>query len=228
MSLQPLHRDLPPREDFVTLAVVPIDGVTGAIVRSGVSARVKDLPVRPLANASGMLVFLNLPPPEELPGAPDHYEVEVDATGAGFFGPETFPYKPPAPTDLRPERERKRRLEVLLAPRPDFRFPAGATLVRGVVVRGSAPVGGALIACRPPGTAADFEARSAGNGAFALAVRLPPPPDFDTGTPVEVKLRLSEGGDVRVLTGKLTRGRSHSFEEPIDLVGLGEPGFFTI
>lgn len=208
-----------PRLDRVTLAVVPIDPVGGGVVRAGVRAKVNGLPDRPLVSGSGMLVFINLPDQPQ-------YEVEVDASGAGFFGPRTLTYQPPDPAD--PDQERRRRLEVLLEPRPDYPFPAGTTLVRGAVLRGAAPVEGASIECRPPGSLADFTARSGAAGSFALALRLPPSGDFDSRKPVPVRIRIGEGADLRELARSVVRGRSHSFLEPIDLAGANEPGFFTI
>lgn len=214
------------REDVVAFAIIPIDGVTGAVVRSGVTARVRGLPDRAVLNQSGMLVFINLPDPP--------YEIEVDATGAGFFGPTTIVHPPPpppvGPPDLHPER--RRRVEVLLEPRPDYPFPGATTLIRGVLVRGPAPEEGAEIAATPEGDSGTFEAHSTGNGAFALALRLPPPTDFDSGREVDVEIRLTSGpvlpGLTRILNRKLTAGHSHSFREPIDLAGDNEPGFFAI
>ncbi|MGZ8284023.1 MAG: hypothetical protein ACXW27_00440 [Allosphingosinicella sp.] len=220
-----VYFDSPPlREDVVSFAIIPIDGVTGAVVRSGVAARVDGLPDRAVVNGSGMLVFLNLPDPP--------YQIEVDAREAGFFGPTTIvhpPDPPPVgPPDLHPER--RRRVEVLLEPRPDYPFPPATTLVRGVVVRGTAPEDGAEIAATPQGDSGEFKAHSTGRGAFALALRLPPPADFDTGREVDVEIKLTSGPTLpkltRTLTRKLTSGRSHSFRDPIDLDDDNEPGFF--
>lgn len=213
-----IYFDNQPIVDEVTLAVIPVSRVTGAVVRAGVAAKVKGLPDRPVTNASGMLVFLNLPV------SVDPYEIELDAAKAGFFSPPAIAYTPPAAND--PDREAKRRLEVLLAPLPDHPFPSDSTVIRGVVVRGSSPVAGADIACKPPGGGADFIGRSAARGAFACGLRLPPPADFDTRKPVKVQVTLSEGADQRQLIVDVTGGRSHSFEEPVDLAGINEPGLF--
>lgn len=210
--------DTPTRVDRVTLAVLPIDGFTGALVTRGVQARVLGLSDRPIVNGSGMLVFINLPDPP----APPAYRVEVDAREGGFFGPELLPFTPPPAGD--PDEEAKRRLPLLLKPKPDYVYPSGTTLVRGVVVRANEPVAGAVISSRPPSSAARFEALSDDRGAFALALR--PHPDADLSS---LDIRFEQGGDVRTLAGKaLTRGRSHSFLEPIDLSGTNDPKFFTI
>jgi hypothetical protein len=214
------------REDEVSFAVIPIDGVTGAVVSSGVAARVKGLPDRPVLNRSGMLVFINLPAPP--------YEIEVDAADAGFFDPATIVHPPPPPPVGPPDQdpERSRRVKVLLDPRPDYPFPAASTLVRGVVARGTAAEAAAAIAVTPAGESGEFTGRSTAKGAFAVAVRLPPPADFDSHREVEVKIRLTSGPTLpnltRTLTRRLTSGRSHSFREPIDLAGDNEPTFFAI
>jgi hypothetical protein len=220
MSVRPaIYFDTLPRVDQVTLAVVPIDGVTGAIVRGGVKAKIKGLPDRPIVNGSGMLVFINLPAPP----VPPAYEVEIDASEAGFVGPETLSFEPPAAND--PDIETKRRLPLLLKPRSDYPFPTGITLVRGVVVRGADPVAGALISAQPPLSSDPFEALSGARGAFALALR----PHPEGPDPLQLAIRFEEGADVRILPGKvIAPGRSHSFRKPIDLTGNNDPDFFTI
>jgi hypothetical protein len=218
-----IYFDTPPlRVDVVGFAVIPVDGITGAIVRSGVTAKIKGLLDRPVLNQSGMLVFINLPDPP--------YEIEIDATEAGFFGPVTLIHPPPGPPE--PDPQRARQVRVLLEPRPDYPFAPATTLVRGVVVRGLAPEEGAEISGTPTGSIGDFTAHSTEKGAFALALRLPPPADFNAAKEVEVKIELTSGPKppklVRTLTCKLVRARSHSFEEPIDLTGTNEPKFFPI
>lgn len=222
MTRPQIYFDTPPsREDVVAFAIIPVDGVTGAVVRSGVTAKIKGLPNRAVLNRSGMLVFINLPDPP--------YEIEVDATGAGFFGPTTIVHPPAGPPDPNPER--RRRVEVVLEPRPDYPFPSATTLIRGVVVRGSAAEEGAEVAATPHGDSGEFKARSTGNGAFAVALRLPPPSDFDTHRQVDVEIRVTGRPTLppktRTLIRKLTGGRSHSFLEPIDLNGNNEPDFFA-
>lgn len=216
-----IYFDSPPlREDVVSFAVIPVDGVTGAIVRSGVTAKVKGLPARPVLNQSGMLVFINLPDPP--------YEIEIDATEAGFFGPSTIVHPPFGPPD--PDPERARRVRAMLEPRPDYPFPPATTLVRGVVVRGAVAEDGAEITCTPTGSFGDFTAHSTERGAFALAVRLPPSADFNTAKEVEVKIEFTSGPKLpkltRTLTRKLVRARTHSFRQPVDLAGTNEPEFF--
>ena len=220
MSARPaMHLDLPACVDQVTLAVLPIDSVSGAIVRRGVKAKVRGLADRAIVNGSGMLVFINLPAPP----VPPRYEVEIDPRGAGFFGPVVLAFEPPAPND--PDAEAKRRLPLLLKPRPDYPFPSGATVVRGVVMRGGDRVAGAAVSAQPPLSSAPFDTLSDASGAFALPLRPhPAAPD-----PLLVAIRLEEGADVRVLPGKAIKpGRSHSFRAPIDLSGSNNPDFFTI
>jgi hypothetical protein len=209
--------DTPPRIDRVTLAVGPVDAVTGTLIRGGVSARITGLMDRPIVNASGMLVFINLP---DLP----QYDVEVDGRRAGFPFVERFAFTPPAAGNTDPAARRR---DVLLAPGPDYPFAPGTTLVRGVVTRGSSPVASASISAAPEAGGASFATRSIANGAFALALRLPPFGTHETEAPVPFTISLSEGGDARGFVRSLANGRSHSFLEPIDLTGSNDPGFFA-
>jgi hypothetical protein len=211
----PIILDLPARIDRVTFALAPTDGVTGAVVRSGVSASVKGLPNRPIRNSSGLLVFVNLP---DRPS----YEIELDAREAGYFGPDSFVWEPPSGEPS----PRQRQVDRLLQPRPDFPFRDSTTLVRGVVVRGGAAVADARIWARPAPDSGPFETRSTERGAFALALRLPPLEPFEDELPVDVEIHVEQGPDGRRLTRRLTNGRSHSFEAPIDLTGTNQPAFF--
>jgi hypothetical protein len=209
--------DLPARIDRVTLAVGAVDAVTGRLIRDGVKARIDGLKDQPIVNASGMLVFINLP---EQP----RYEVEVDGRRAGFPFVERFTFTPPAADDKDPV---PRRRDVLLAPGPDYAFAPGTTLVRGVVTRSSAPVADASVSATAAGSGTAFATRSIANGAFALALRLPPPGTDEAEAAVSVTITVSEGADTRTFVRSLGNGRSHSFLEPIDLIGSNEPGFFA-
>lgn len=210
--------DPPPRTDRVTLAIAAVDSVTGMPIRGGVGARIAGLMDRPIVNASGMLVFVNLP---DRP----LYDVEVDGRRAGFPFVERFAFTPPAADDQNPAARRR---DVLLTPGPDYPFAPGTTLVRGIVVRGGAPVAGAAITATPTAGGAAFATRSVANGAFALALRLPPSGPHAAQTPVPVAIAVSEGGDSRTLVRELENGRSHSFSEPIDLAGGNDPGPFFV
>lgn len=209
--------DTPPRIDRVTLAVGAVDAVTGTLIRDGVGARITGLTDKPIVNASGLLVFINLP-------AQPHYDVEVDGRRAGFPFVEHFAFTPPAAGDKDPAARRR---DVLLAPGPFYPFAPGTTLVRGVVTRGSTPVAGASISAAPAAGGASFAIRSIANGAFALALRLPPFGTHEAEAPVPVEIAVSEGGDTRKFVRPLANGRSHSFLEPIDLAGTNDPGFFA-
>lgn len=209
--------DTPPRIDRVTLAVGAVDAVTGTLIRDAVSARVIGLIDQPIVNASGMLVFINLP------GQP-RYEVEVDGRRAGFPFVERFVFTPPATGNRDPAARRR---DVLMAPGPDYRFAPGTTLLRGVVTRGSAPVGGASISATPAAGGAAFATHSIANGAFALALRLPPVGVHEAEAPVPVTIIVREGADTRTFVRPVANGRGHSFLEPIDLTGTNEPDFFA-
>ncbi|HMJ94108.1 MAG TPA: hypothetical protein VK472_08420 [Allosphingosinicella sp.] len=209
--------DSPPRIDRVTLAVGAVDAVTGRLIRDGVGARITGLMDQPIVNASGMLVFINLADQPQ-------YDVEVDGRRAGFPFVERFTFTPPAAGNNDPAGRRR---DLLLTPGPDYPFAPGTTLVRGVVVRGSAPVAEASISAAPTVGGAGFTTRSIANGAFALALQLPPFGTHEKEAPVPVKIALGEGVDSRSLVRELANGRSHSFLEPIDLTGSNEPGFFA-
>lgn len=86
-----------PRIDRVTLAIGAVDAVTGRLVRDGVSARITGLMDRPIVNASGILVFINLPNQPQ-------YDVEVDGRRAGFPFVERFAFTPQRrATRIRPQ-----------------------------------------------------------------------------------------------------------------------------
>jgi hypothetical protein len=208
--------DSNPRIDRITLAIGAVDSVSGQLIRDGVSARITGLMDRPIVNASGMLVFINLPDQPQ-------YDVEVDGRRAGFPFVERFAFTPPAAGDKDPAARRR---DVLLAPGPDYPFAPGTTLVRGVVTRGSAPVAQASISAVPAAGGAVFATRSIANGAFALALRLPPFGTHEMEAPVPVTMNVSEGGDTRSFGRAVINGRGHSFLEPIDLTGSNDPGFF--
>jgi hypothetical protein len=209
--------DDPPRIDRVTLAIGAVDAVTGTLIRNGVGARIVGLMDEPIINASGMLVFINLPDQAQ-------YDVEVDGRPAGFPFVERFAFTPPAAGNTNPAGRRR---DVLLAPGPDYPFAPGTTLVRGVVTRGSAPIAGASISAAPAAGGASFTTRSTANGAFALPLRLPPIGTHEAEAPVPVAIDVSEGGDARSFVRSLANGRGHSFLEPIDLTGSNDPGLFA-
>lgn len=200
----------------MTLAIGAVDAVTGLTIRDRVTARIAGLKDQPIVNASGMLVF-------NLPDQP-HYDVEVDGRPAGFPFVDRFVFTPPASGSKDPAARRR---DVLLAPGPDYPFAPGTTLIRGVVTRGAAPVADASISATLATGGASFATRSIANGAFALAVRLPPPARQAADAPAPVTIRVSEGGDARCFVHPLAEGRCHSFLEPIDLAGANEPGFFA-
>ena len=209
--------DAPPRIDRVTLAIGAVDAVTGMLIRDGVGARITGLMDRPILNASGMLVFINL-------ADQPTYDVEVDGRRAGFPFVERFVFTPPAAGNKDPAARRR---DVLLSPGPDYPFAPGTTLVRGVVTRGAAPVAGASISAAPAAGGASFATRSIANGAFAPALRLPPAGTHEAEAPVPFTIAVSEGGVTRSFVRPLANGRGHSFLEPINLTGSNDPGFFA-
>jgi len=148
----------------------------------------------------------------------------VDGRRAGFPFVERFAFTPPAAGNKDPAARRR---DVLLAPGPDYPFAPGTTLIRGVVKRGSAPVAEASISAAPAAGGASFATRSIANGAFALALRLPPFETQGAETPAPFTIEVSEGGNARSFVRPLASGQCHSFLEPIDLTGSNDPGFFA-
>jgi hypothetical protein len=221
----PAYFDDNPRVDKVTFAVVPFDNFSGHVVASGVKAEVDGLFDRPIRNLSGRLVFINLPQQAA-------YAVTIDASDAGYFSP----VKATFPMANDPTAGAARRLVVPLMRRPDFPYAEATTLIRGVVVRGSGtgatPVSGASIWVEPeildplfnPFLYPQFKTTSDERGAFAL----PLTHRRKHGDPPaqSVELHLKQGNDARTLTVEVSDGKSHSFEEPIDLAGLNEPKFY--
>lgn len=205
-----------PPIDNVGFAVVPIDAFTGRIVVSSVTARLKNLPDRPIRNLSGMLVFVNLP-------TQPSYQIEVFPETAGYFDPGEKTW--PVPGDL--TSAKSKRLIVPLFRQPTAGVDTEATTVAGVVVRGVQPVVGAIIqailppTALPPGSNLDpFETRSDGRGAFALRLRLPTDP---ANMVVDVKFRFKQGAFQRDIERLVEEGKFYSFEKPIDLIGANTP-----
>jgi hypothetical protein len=219
----PAYFDATPRVDKVTFAVVPFDTFSGRVVASGVKAKVDGLFDRPIKNLSGRLVFINLPQQAA-------YAVSIDASDAGYFSPVNATF-PPAGD---PNSAAARRLMVPLIRRPDFPYAEATTLIRGVVVRGSGsgavPVPGASIRTGPivivsPILDPQFKTSSDERGAFALPLtRRRAHGDSETYL---VTLHLKQGNNARTLTVEVSDGKSHSFEQPIDLTGTNVPKFFV-
>ena len=223
----PIVFDNEPRDntriDRVTVAVAPVDAFSGEIVRRSVTAKLKDpvtgeyLPFKPIRNLSGLLVFINL---DDQP----NYTIEVDAGKAGYFKPVVSVFVPPQPADA----DQNRRHEVPLFRRPDFAFGEATTLVRGVIKRGPDGVEDAriwadpLLAGNPP-----FETQSGARGAFVLALRLPKLAPNNVPGPVDVTLKFSEGADQHEFVRPIDDGRTHIFEDPIDLGVKNTPNFIV-
>jgi hypothetical protein len=233
-----IHFDEPPpplRPDVVTLAVAPMDAFSGRIVKSGVKARVKDLPDHPIRNLSGYLVFKNL-------REASTYTVIVDPTEAGYFAPQDSVFPDPKVTDAI-----KTKLHLVrLMRRPEFAFESDITLIRGVIIKGKDKVENATVfASKPEANSSNpddhdplttFETRTDRRGAFALALRLPlleggksefdPRPGERDRLCVTIQLHVRKGGDRRDLACTIAEGKSNSLREPIDLLGSEPASFF--
>jgi hypothetical protein len=203
----PIYYDEDPIVDTVTFAITPIDAFSGMLVRAGVKAEVDGLPNRPIKNLSGHLVFINLP-------ASPKYTGTVNAREAGYFWPEPFDFVPSATAD--------KRRKVLLYPRPEFAYPPETTLIRGVVVLGTAPNAPAVANARIYTDVPSFETRSDTRGSFALALTLSTA--MSHGGKATVKLTLEQGGKTRLFPNlEIIEAKPQSFNMPIDLNGGNNP-----
>jgi hypothetical protein len=209
----------PAHVDTVTFAIAPFDAFTGQIVSEGVEASVNGIPIRPIRNRSGLLVFINLP-------AQPQYQFSVRAAAAGYFDPPPQTFTPPGAND--PDWAEKRRKNLALTPLPSSHFPEATTLVRGVVVRGADAVAGATVKLEPLEGGSEFETRTADRGAFALPLRLPPLLPGEDEAPVPITLHVKEAGDERVLTRQVSAGTSYRFADPINLADLEQPDLVEI
>ena len=134
---------------------------------------------------------------------------------------------PPLPND--PNADQKRRHQVTLFRRADFAFAEATTLVRGVIKRGPEVVAGARIWADPlqPGNPPLFKTQSGAKGDFGLALRLPTLAPSGVPAPVNVSFHFRQGPDQRDLVRPISDGRTHIFEEPIDLIGNNTPNFIV-
>jgi len=126
----------------LSLAVQPVDRYTGRSPRGGVEVGLEGVEATPVRNPSGYHVFLDLDPGE--------VTVVVDG-GAAFLnrrvtGVTAIDPSDPA-TTVDPSDPDTLPLETIeLGPAPAYRFPAGATLVRGIVSDpNEVPVSGASV-----------------------------------------------------------------------------------
>lgn len=216
----------PPRTDVVTAAVMPIDGFSRAPLRAGVEAWLWDTerdqarPFQLVRNLSGHFVLLNQPRDAD-------YTFRVDATAARYRGPIDVTFNPSVDGIG---------FVVRLERRPDFEFESATTLVRGVVVRtggnGSPgtlrPIEGATVsvpaaqANQPP----SFTTTTDDRGAFALALRVVLSNPQEPETPADTTFRFEADGEgSRTLTRAVTDGRTHVFDESVDLDGTNDPQF---
>lgn len=148
----------------LTLAVELIDTFTGEQPEEELSVSAADVDTVPARNPSGFHLFLDLPN--------DPLPIVVDG-GDGYFDlKETID-----PTELDPPAA-----QLNVTPSPGYRFPPGATLLRGFVVDDSDnPVGSATVSIRDT----DEETVTDENGEFVLFIKNITPADVhrtDDGT----------------------------------------------
>jgi hypothetical protein len=219
--------------DTVSLAVVPVDSFSGKIVTNGVRVWIEGLFNRSIRNLSGQLVFVNLP---DMPV----YTVRVDASEAGYFSPPPVDFTPTDKVD-------GKRVRVPLYRPADFVFEDAATMIRGVLTRGSERVVGSRVWCeipttplpslrpaaQPPEAPPPFETRTGLRGSFALALSIPPdateipkdgaPPELPKDRKFGVTLHFADGSDTRTLDVAITESKANVFQDPIDITGANVP-----
>lgn len=172
----------------VLLAAEIVDGVTFRPVTSGIQVSATGLARPPLINASGFYVWL-----EE--GDRLAQEIVVDASEASYQDARAAPL--PLPDYCR----------IALAPAAGYRFPPGATALRGTLRESRygppAPVAGALVRLQWSDdggwTDAPLASSSAANGDFAVALKLAPSaePRTQAGGDLVVRLKVERATSTR-------------------------------
>jgi hypothetical protein len=225
VSVRFLVASQPPLTDTVTAALIPVDRFSRLPVRRGVVAKLWDVgrdqarPDRLVRNLSGHLVLLNQPRDVA-------YTFRVDPAAAGYRSPLDVTFNPSVEGIG---------LVVWLERLADFAFESETTLVRGMVVRTAgggnpgdpSPVPDLTVSvpATQPGRPPPFLTTTDERGVFALAVRLALDPG-EPDEPVSTVIRFEKAGlPVRELDRPLSHGRTHVFEEPIDLAGNNNPPF---
>ena len=117
----------------LSLAVGVRDGVVGGDPVGDVRVRVEESDERPIRNRSGYYLFFDLPQ--------EPVTVTVDG-GDRYRDASTTVTLDPAAADTHDAGEA---VEVSLEPTPAYPFPAGLTRVRGTLLDGETPVGGATV-----------------------------------------------------------------------------------
>ncbi len=208
--------------DDVVLAVIAVDAFNGQVIAKGIEAHIekqiggsfKQFPIKPIRNASGMLVFINrknqapLESPPTLPAPP--YRIVVDALEADYFDP---------PSTMITALPNDKKLVLRLHRRPSVALDSATTSVSGVIVRGVAQVADVVIksiypaAILPPNAQPEpFETRSDERGAFSLRMRLP-------ATSATVRFEIGDIGTPRIFDRNIAEGKAYAFDTPIDLQG---------
>jgi len=184
-----------------------VDAVTLERVRSDIDVSASGLARKPAVNASGFFVWL-----EEGEAVPTR--ILVDAAGTSYASAESAPPVPP-----------QKSVRIELAPRFAYRFPPGATALRGTLLVSRfgrpVPVAGAAVRLQwDDGTGwidAPVVVTTEASGDFAAPLRLAPKaeprtlPDGDFA----VRLKVTRNGSIRTSDQfALAAGRVGAGEQP--------------
>lgn len=197
---------------LVSFVVEPVDGFSGRLPTGPVQVSIKNSHLKPIRNLSGLYVFRETPatPFQLLVQAPHFFTGELTLT----------------PADIQALDTRAPVIMVNLIPRPSYPFPAGVTLIRGMVKDASgSPVRGASIRLKGKETTA----RTTEKGEFVFFLKGITQNDIrihpETGKRV-IYLDSSDvlhleilHGDVPVIfdTVNLEEGRTTALKQPIIL-----------
>lgn len=134
----------------LSLGVYIIDDYSGMEAVGNFDVSIKGQNVNPIRNHSGYYLFLNL--------SGDHYDVRVKG-GEHFFDKEIETVRP---KDLDIQNPI---VNVALCPKPSYKFPPSATLIRGVVKNSEGNgIEGALLRINE----SSIRTRTAQNGEFVI------------------------------------------------------------
>ncbi|NOY64094.1 MAG: DUF4198 domain-containing protein [Nitrospirae bacterium] len=145
------------RTQQLTFAVYLIDDYTGSLPRGRIDLKISRRDRRPVRNQSGYYCFLNL--------EDGQYTLEINS---GFYLKEKETIKTGTLNKKAPVKE------VRLKPAPSYPFPSYATLVRGVLKKGTEPVEDAEVTVKSTeSTGVIFRTRTDPDGEFVVYIKSP-------------------------------------------------------
>lgn len=182
----------------VSFVVEPIDGFTGQIPTGPVQVSIKNSHLKPIRNLSRLYVFRVTPP--------EAFQLIVQSP---HFFTETLSF---TPKDIQGLDSRNPVIMVNLIPRPSYPFPAGVTLIRGMVRdNGGLPVRGAAVRLAGKETAA----RTTEKGEFVFFIK--GLTQNDTRVHPETGKRLVFLDNSEVLHLEIVHGKAMAAVEAVNL-----------